>query len=1064
MSLYESDIEKLILNQIAEQGYEVRYGPNLLDGLTAERTETDLILEGRLRAALQRINPHLPTEALEDALKQALRKQGLNLIDESEAFHELLINGVDVRYRRADGQVRTEKAWLIDFENAGNNQFLALNQFTVLENHINKRPDIVLFINGLPLVVIEVKNAADPNANIMSAFSQLQSYHATIPSLFRTNAFEVITDGWYGRAGTISSQWTRFMEWKSPDGLTIPDQDRNIQVLTLIQGMLKPEALLDIIQNFIVFDNTGNKKIKKLAAYHQYYAVNRALKSTLRASADPKKRQTRDHPAIYDLPTVEHQVKGDRRAGVVWHTQGSGKSLSMVFYSAKLVREPAMKNPTIVVLTDRNDLDQQLFDTFVGCKSLLRQTPVQSESREHLQSLLRVASGGIVFTTIQKFFPDEGRSVYPTLSERGNIVVIADEAHRSQYGFIDGFARHIRDALPKATFIGFTGTPVEKTDANTQAVFGNYVDIYDIQQAVEDGATVPIYYESRLAKISLSEADRALMDERVEELLETEELTERQRGKARWTSKEAVVGSADRLRQIATDIVNHFEARKAVLGGKGMIVCMSRRICVELYDEIIKLRPDWHDSDYRKGKIKVVMTGSSTDPVSFQPHIYNKETRKNISERLKDPEDELSLLIVRDMLLTGYDAPPLHTMYIDKPMNGHTLMQAIARVNRVFEGKAGGLIVDYIGIAQDLKEALANYIANSGRGEVAIDQEEAVAKLLEYHEILQNLFHGFDYKRYFELEDVSEKLNFILDATDYILGLEEIVDGTVKRTGKDRFLHQLSNISKAFGLAVPHERALALRDDLKFFQAIKARIRKMDERTATKTDYELDAEIRQIINDAIVSSEVVDIFDAAGIVKPNISILSDEFLWEIQNMKRKNVALELLKKLLNDEIKARGKFNMVQGKKFSEMLAEIIKCYQAGLISSAQVIEELINMARTIKKEDERVKELGLSPAELAFYDALADNKSAEEALGVPVLKQIAFELVEKIRKNTSIDWQLKASVQAALRREVKRILRHYKYPPDDPVTKEYTVSVTKVLDQAELLADYWTVEGELKE
>ena len=1030
----------------------------MLEGATPERTFTEVILNARLRAAIDRINPRIPEEAREEAFKKVLRTQALTVIDNNEAFHRLMTEGVDVKFSVGDGKSRTDKVWLVDFEHpeSDKNEFLAVNQFAVVENNTNKRPDIVLFINGLPMVVIELKNAADEKADVQAAFHQLQTYQQVIPSLFTCNAFEVISDGWFAKAGTISSDYSRFMEWKSVDGLQVVDSKHQPELEPLIRGLLNKTTLLDIIRHFIVFEKTKEKTIKKVAAYHQYFAVNKAIVSTLRASANENGHFAAEHPAVYGLPTVDHQPKGDKRAGVVWHTQGSGKSLSMVFYAGKLVLAEEMNNPTLVVLTDRNDLDQQLYETFSNCQQLLRQTPVQAANREDLKKLLSVASGGIVFTTIQKFFPEENGSVYPTLTERRNVVVIADEAHRSQYDFIDGFARHIRDALPNASFIGFTGTPIEKEDKNTQAVFGNYVDIYDIQQAVEDGATVRIFYESRLAKIELSAADQKKMDERVEEVTEDDELTDKQRRFARWTGKEAVVGSTDRLKQVAADIVSHFEQRISAADGKGMIVCMSRRICVALHKEIIKLRPQWYNAEDDKGAIKIVMTGSASDPLDWQEHIRNKDRRKAIGNRLKDPNDSLKLIIVRDMFLTGFDAPCLNTMYIDKPMNGHTLMQAIARVNRVFGDKEGGLIVDYIGIAQDLKNALLVYAASQGKGQIAFDQEEAVAKMLEFYEIVVDMFGRFDYHRYFSLEP-KLKLNFILDAANYIADLSEVNDGSIIRNGKERFKENVIRLQRAFGLAVPHPKALEIRDDLAFFQAIKARFAKFDETTKTRTNEEIETAIRQIINDAIISSEVIDVFDAAGIRKPDISILSDEFLAEIQGMERRNLALELLKRLLNNEIKSRGQMNMVQGRKFSEMLAEAVKRYQNGLIDSAKILEELIQLAKDIRAADARGEKLNLRQDELAFYDALADNPNAENLLGDQILKQIAHELVESVKNNTSIDWQYKQSVQAKLRVLVKRILRKYKYPPDDPSTGEYTVSVNKVLDQATQLADYWT-------
>jgi len=1064
MKLYESEIEQIALDLLQEEnGYDVRFGPDLAEGAGKERDYNEVVLSARLRSAIDRINPNIPAGARDEAFKKVMRSAALTVIDNNEAFHRLLVDGVDVKFSIGDGKTRTDKVWLIDFTNPENNEFLAVNQFTVIENNTNKRPDIVIFINGLPLVVIELKNAADENADVSAAFRQLQTYQHVIPSLFTYNAFLVISDGWFAKVGTISSDYPRFMEWKTADGKTIVDSKTQPEHEPLIQGLFNKKTLLDCVRHFIVFEKTREKTVKKIAAYHQYYAVNKAILSTLRASSvgriSNSPLQTAEDPAEYGLPSVEEQPIGDKRAGVIWHTQGSGKSLSMVFYTGKLVLAEAMNNPTIVVLTDRNDLDQQLFETFSNCQSLLRQTPVQAANRDELKKLLAVASGGIVFTTIQKFLPDEKGAAYPLLTDRRNVVVIADEAHRSQYDFIDGFAKNMRDALPNASFIGFTGTPIEMADRDTQAVFGNHIDVYDIQQAVEDGATVRIYYESRLAKIELSPADQKILDERVEEVTEDDELTERQRRFAKWTSVESVVGSEPRIKQVAADLVNHFGQRLSASEGKGMIVCMSRRICVEMYKEIVTLRPDWHNTDDDKGAIKVIMTGSASDPLDWQGHIRTKGRRKSIGDRLKDPKDPLKLIIVRDMFLTGFDAPPLHTMYIDKPMQGHTLMQAIARVNRVFGDKEGGLIVDYIGIAQDLKNALAVYAARKGRGDIKHDQEEAVAKMLEIYEVTANMFGKFDYRKYFTLQP-REKLSFILDAANYISELTEEKEGQTVRNGKEKFKSNVILLQKAFALSVPNPKAFEIRDDLAFFQAIKARFNKFDDQTKTRTNEEIETAIRQIINDAIISSEVIDVFDAAGIKKPDISILSDEFLDEILHMERKNLALELLKRLLNDEIKSRSQFNLVQGKKFSDMLAEAVKRYQNGLITSAQIIEELINLAKDIREADKRGEQMNLRVDELAFYDALADNPTAETILGDVTLKQIAHELVESVRSNTSIDWQLKESVQAKLRVMVKRILRKYKYPPDDPATGEYTVSVTKVLDQAELLADFWTKEG----
>lgn len=1057
--LYESEIEQIALDLLHdENGYDVRFGPDLAEGAGKERDYNEVVLSARLRSAIERINPKIPAGARDDAFKKVMRSAALTVIDNNEAFHRLLVDGVDVKFSVGDGKTRTDKVWLVDFANPEKNEFLAVNQFTVIENNTNKRPDIVIFINGLPLVVIELKNATDENADVSAAFRQLQTYQHVIPSLFTYNAFLVISDGWFAKVGTISSDYPRFMEWKTADGKTIIDSKTQPELEPLIKGLFNKKTLLDVIRHFIVFEKNREKTVKKIAAYHQYYAVNKAILSTLRASGNHK--SVREDPAEYGLPSVEEQPIGDKRAGVIWHTQGSGKSLSMVFYTGKLVLAEAMNNPTIVVLTDRNDLDQQLFETFSNCQSLLRQTPVQAANRDELKKLLAVASGGIVFTTIQKFLPDEKGGAYPLLTDRRNVVVIADEAHRSQYDFIDGFARNMRDALPNASFIGFTGTPIEMADRDTQAVFGNHIDVYDIQQAVEDGATVRIYYESRLAKIELSPADQKILDERVEEVTEDDELTERQRRFAKWTSVESVVGSEPRIKQVAADLVTHFGQRLSAADGKGMIVCMSRRICVEMYKEIVALRPDWHNSDDDKGAIKVIMTGSASDPLDWQEHIRTKSRRKSIGDRLKDPKDPLKLIIVRDMFLTGFDVPPLHTMYIDKPMQGHNLMQAIARVNRVFGDKEGGLIVDYIGIAQDLKNALAVYAARKGRGDIKHDQEEAVAKMLEVYEVTANMFGKFDYRKYFTLQP-KDKLSFILDAANYIAEAPAAVpggeDAALSRNGKERFKENVIRLQKAFALSVPNPKAFEIRDDLAFFQAIKARFNKFDDQTKTRTNEEIETAIRQIINDAIISSEVIDVFDAAGIRKPDISILSNEFLDEILHMERKNLALELLKRLLNDEIKTRSQFNLVQGRKFSDMLADAVRRYQNGLITSAQIIEELIQLAKDIREADKRGEQMNLRVDELAFYDALADNPTAEAVLGDVTLKQIAHELVESVRKNTSIDWQLKESVQAKLRVMVKRILRKYKYPPDDPTTGEYTVSVTKVLDQAELLAEFWT-------
>lgn len=1026
--LTEEEIELMALQTLQEQGYDI------LNGASIERTYNEVVLSNRLQEAIDKINPEIPAEIREEAARNVARVPFTNLLANNEAFHKLITEGVDVKGRDGE-QIKTFKVWLIDFQKPENNDFTAVNQFTIIENHNNKRPDVIIFINGLPLVVIEIKNATDEKADLKAAYNQLMTYKQAIPTLFNYNSFLIVTDGWFAKAGSITSDWSRFSGWKIPEtqpeniaaepsdlynSTLFPTPTANIEMDVVLNGMLNKKTIIDLIRYFIVFEKTKDKTLKKIAAYHQYYAVNKAIYSTIKASA----------------------TYGDQRAGVVWHTQGSGKSLSMVFYSGKMVVTPQLNNPTIVVLTDRNDLDQQLFETFSNCQQLIRQTPVQAESRSHLQTLLTVASGGVVFTTIQKFMPDEKGGTYPKLSDRRNIVVIADEAHRSQYDFIDGYARHMRDALPNASFIGFTGTPIEKEDKNTQAIFGEYVDIYDIYQAVQDGATVRIFYESRLAKIELDPAEQEIIDQRIEEVTEEDELTERQQRFAKWTQQEAIVGSDKRLKQVAADLVKHFEQRSEVFDGKGMIVNMSRRICVALHNEIIKIRSEWYSVDDDKGVIKVIMTGSSSDPLDWQEHIRNKPRRKVIGDRLRDPKDPLKLVLVRDMWLTGFDAPCLHTLYVDKPMTGHNLMQAIARVNRVFKDKEGGLIVDYLGIAQDLKKALSVYTSSGGKGKIEFDQEEAVAKMEELYEIVVDLFHGFVYKRFFGLQP-KEKLTFLLDATDFVLGLDK---------GQERFSTNVSNLSKAFAISVPHPKAIELRDDLSFFQAIKARISKLRESNKKRSDEEVETAIRQIISDALISTEVIDIFQAAGLQNPEISglnILSDEFMAELKDMPRKNLALELLRRLLNDEIKQRSQRNIIQSKKFSEMLADAIKRYQNNAITAAEIIEELIRLAKEIKEADKRGENLNLDFRELAFYDALEVSDSAVQILGDDILKTIARELVVSVRNSVTIDWDKKESVQAKMRVMIKRILKKYGYPPE-----KQDQAVKTILEQAKLIAD----------
>ena len=1059
MKMTENSIEQFAIELLKRLGYDYLYAPDIApDGDKPERASyEEVLLTGRLRNAIRRINPDVPVDAQEEALKAVQRIHSPELIVNNEAFHSMLTEGIKVSYQK-EGYRRGDLVWLIDFEKPENNEFLVVNQFTVVENGVNKRPDVILFVNGIPLVVMELKNPADENATVKSAFRQLQTYKQMIPGLFTYNSFMVASDGLEARAGTISSSFTRFMAWKSADG---KKEASNLvsQLETLINGMLNKETLPDLIRHFIVFEKSKKEDpetgqisvstVKKLAAYHQYYAVNLAVKSTLRAAAysgPQKKHLVEEAPAAYGLPDVQTQPVGDRKGGVVWHTQGSGKSLSMVFFTGKIVL--AMDNPTILVITDRNDLDDQLFDTFAASRQLLRQEPKQAKDREDLKQKLRVASGGIVFSTIQKFQPESG-NIYETLSVRENIIVIADEAHRTQYGFkakLDkstgkisyGFAKYMRDALPNATYIGFTGTPIERDDKNTPAVFGNYIDVYDIAQAVEDGATVPIYYESRLAKINLTEEGAQLV-RGLEEELEQDDLTDIQRAKAKWTQLEALIGSENRIKNIARDIVSHFTARQEVFEGKGMIVTMSRRIAAELYDEIIKLKPEWHSDDLHKGAIKVVMTSASSDGPEIAKHHTSKQQRKILADRMKDPDDELKLVIVRDMWLTGFDAPSLHTLYIDKPMRGHNLMQAIARVNRVYKDKPGGLVVDYLGIASDLKKALSFYADAGGKGDPAILQEQAVEVMLEKLEVVSQMFHGFPYEEYFGAK-TSEKLSIILAAEEHILGLEN---------GKKRYIDEVTALSKSFAIAVPHEQAMDVKEEVAFFQAVKARLVKFAGGGNGKTDEEIETAIRQVIDQALVSEQVIDVFDAAGIKKPDISILSEEFLLELKGMEHKNIAIEVLKKVLNDEIKARSKRNLVKSKSLIEMLENSIKKYHNRILTAAEVIEELIKISKEIVDMDCEAEQLGLSEFEYAFYTAVADNKSARELMQKDKLRELAIILTERVRQNASIDWAIKESVRAKLKVIIKRTLRQYGYPPD-----MQKLATETVLKQAEMIAN----------
>nr|BAL56846.1 type I restriction enzyme, R subunit [uncultured Acetothermia bacterium] len=1049
----ESTVESAALGWLESLGWQVKHGPEIApDGLFAERADyREVVLAQRLRDALARLNPNLPPEALEDAFRRITNPPGATLEARNRAFHHMLTEDVTVEYRRADGTIVGAQARIVDFDNPHSNDWLAVNQFTITENRHTRRPDVVLFLNGLPIAIIELKNPADEDATIWTAFQQLQTYKAELPTLFALNELLVISDGLEARLGTLTAGREWFKPWRTVSGEQVEDVGAP-QLQVLLNGVCERTRFLALLRDFIVFEDDGSGRLeKKIAGYHQFHAVQVAVQETLRASQII--RQLAEPRAPYGSGKFKDAQPGDRRIGVIWHTQGSGKSLTMVFYAGRIIREPAMENPTIVVLTDRNDLDEQLFGTFSRCQDLLRQAPVQAQSRADLREKLAVQSGGVIFTTIQKFLPDVGailrgcpqagqaQGPAPTaLSDRHNIVVIADEAHRSQYDFIDGYARHMRDALPHASFIAFTGTPLELADRNTRAVFGDYISIYDIQRAVEDGATVPIYYESRLAKLDLDERERPSIDPNFEEVTEGEEIERKERLKTKWAQLEAIVGAEKRLRLVAQDIVHHFEKRLEVLDGKAMVVCMSRRICVELYREIVRLRPEWHDEADDQGQIKIVMTGSASDPIEWQPHIRDKRRREFLANRFRNPGDPFKMVIVRDMWLTGFDCPSLHTMYIDKPMRAHGLMQAIARVNRVFRDKPGGLVVDYLGLAHELKAALQTYTESGGTGTTAIDQAEAVAVMLEKYEVCCDLFHGFDWTAW-KTGRPEERLALLPAAQEHILAQEN---------GKDRLLQAVSELSRAFALAVPHEKALAIRDDVAFFQAVRAALAKRAP-SDQRTEEDLEHAIRQIISRAIAPEGVVDLFAAAGLKKPDISILSEEFLAEVRGMPQKNLAVELLRKLLEGEIKTRRRKNLVQARSFAALLEQAIRRYQNRTVEATQVIEELIQLARDMREADRRGEALGLTEEELAFYDALETNDSAVKVLGEPTLRRIAQELVQTVRENVSIDWTVRENVRANLRRLVKRILRKYGYPPDKQEKATQTV-----LEQVEVLSAEW--------
>ena len=1040
MKLTEEKIEQFAISLLGYLGYEYKHS-NIIapDGEHPERqTYSQVILENRLKRAIEILNPHIPLEAREQAFLQITTISTPDFLNNNETFHKYLTEGIEIEYQW-HGETRGGKVWLIDFNHPENNEFLAVNQYRIIEDNHNRRPDIILFINGLPLVVIELKNATDAKANLKAAYNQLQTYKREIPSLFTYNALLIISDGLEARAGSLSADYNRFLAWKNPNGEQDPNRNE-LEILT--NNILNKITLLDFIRHFSVFEKikfvnpetqvTTLQTVKKVAAYHQYYAVNKAVESVLGAVS-----------------------RKDSKGGVIWHTQGSGKSLSMVFLAGKLVLR--LNNPTVVVLTDRNDLDDQLFDTFAGCRQLLRQDPQQAENRAQVRELLNVDSGGIVFTTVQKFSPENNETLYPRISDRSNIIVLADEAHRSQYGFKAkqvnlkdaagnvigkqtkyGFAKYIRDAFPHATFVGFTGTPVEQTDKNTPAVFGGYIDIYDIAQAVKDGATVPLYYESRLVKVDLDAKGKQLLDE-LDDDLQYEDFSATQKAKANQTKIEAVVGSTKRLKTIAEDIITHFEQRQMANRGKGMIVTMTRRIAADLYENIVKLRPDWHSETLHDGKIKVVMTAAASDEEKLVKHHTNKKDRQILAQRLKDPDNSLELVIVCDMWLTGFDAPCLHTMYIDKKLKAHNLMQAIARINRVYFEKMGGLIVDYLGLAYELKQALSFYSQSGGRGTIVIDQEKAVGVFLTQLEIVEQIMAGCSYQDYFTAS-TGEKLNLLKTATNYI----------ADPSRKTQFQNAVVALSKAFSLAVPHPDALREAEKVSFFQAIQASLRKLEPRDGGLSNIEVETAIRQVVDQALVSSAVINIFEEAGIKNPDLSIISDEFMEEVQGMEHKNLAVELLTRLLKDEVKAKSRTNIVQSRKLSEMLEEALRRYQNQVISVTDIIQELLGIAKDTQAANKRGEELKLEPYELAFYDALAQNESATEVMGVEQLRELAIVLVQRIRQNATIDWNLKESVRARMKVMVKRLLRQYGYPPD-----MQALATELVLEQAKVFTEF---------
>ncbi|WP_313473016.1 type I restriction endonuclease subunit R [Brevundimonas sp.] len=1035
----EDIVEHAGIEILKELGWNYFHGTSVApDGPAPQRQSfSETILLKRLEAALERLNPGVPEPARSEAVRRLMTGETPSLVEENRRLHRMLTDGVDVEYRAPDGRIVSEKVWLIDPADVAANDWVAINQFTVVEGRFNRRPDVVLFVNGLPLAVLELKNAAAENATIGDAFNQLQTYIEQVPNLFRTNAVLVTSDGVEARIGSLTANAERFMPWRTVNGDGIAHRGTP-ELETLLRGVFTREHFLAMLRDFIVFGDKGDGPFKILGGYHQFHGARKAVREAVKAA----------------------RPDGDRKVGVVWHTQGSGKSFLMAFFAGLVVKAPELENPTLLVLTDRNDLDDQLFSTFGLCRDLIRQKPEQADSRDDLKRLLSRASGGVIFTTVQKFSPERGEEVFPLLSDRRNLIVMADEAHRSQYGFDSklnaqtgmrryGYAHYIRQAVPNASFIGFTGTPIEATDVNTPAVFGDYIDVYDISRAVEDGATVPIYYESRLARIELAEDEKPLIDAEIEALVEDQTLTEAEKAKAKWSTVEALVGSGKRLKQIAADLVQHLEARIDAMNGKAMAVCMSRRICVDLYDEIVALRPDWHSDDDTTGAIKIVMTGSASDPLPWQKHIGNKRRRDDLAKRARNPDDPLRLVLVRDMWLTGFDAPCMNTMYVDKPMRGHGLMQAIARVNRVFRDKPGGLVVDYIGIAQNLKQALGQY-TESDRDKTGIDEEAAIAAMIERYEIVRGIFHGFDYAAGIDGAPM-QRLACLAGAIDWVLKWAEGEAAKVsapeeKKKAHRRYLDLVLELSKAYALASASDDAREIRDEVGFFQAVRAALAK-NTATGKLSQADKTLAVQQLIDRAVASAEIVDILEAAGIQSPDISILSDEFLAEIQGMEKKNLALEALKKLLNGEIASRSRSNVVESRAFSKRLEEAVARYHAGALSAVEMIQELIALAKDLQAARARGEEQGLIPEEVAFYDALADNDTAVEAMGSEKLRVIAHELLTQLRENVTVDWHQRESARARMRVLVKRILKKFGYPPD--LSDE---AVQTVLAQAEIL------------